>query len=256
MDRPIIDCVLNDKGGVGKTTVISQVIYARRQKGRNPILLEADSKKFLSRLFPNEVNSVDAFASTNALALDGFSAVSHLKTIIMAMQGKDDAVIDLGANVSKTLLNAIEFTDSHTDVPNQGANLRFWAVTTSDAEGTSSVTECTLRVKKLFPKCKVSLVFIEKEVTADDFLMSPAYREIEPLVHFARIPKSVGKLLPTLFPQGMRLEEIEKMCTSAGGKAQLAAGLRSSTIEVGGFMNTFGQFLNASRAALEPLLEV
>lgn len=101
---PKVVFVANSKGGVGKTTVASVIaeVY-RATRGRLPKLVDCDSRHKLVKIFGDCVTAIELSASTDELIANPDLIVSYWDGLGDHIMGGDDVVIDLGANVDRSV---------------------------------------------------------------------------------------------------------------------------------------------------------
>ena len=97
--------VANSKGGVGKTTIATILAEVNRAlHGSYPAMIDCDSRHKLAKIFKNNVQTIEMSASTEAIAANPDLLVSHWDCLGDSIMSGADTIIDLGANVDRSVL--------------------------------------------------------------------------------------------------------------------------------------------------------
>jgi hypothetical protein len=152
-------CVMNDKGGVGKTTFTTAIAIAASADGVALKGVEVESEPRLSKRYPGEFTHIPV-ADVDAMIEQDASAVAAQFDPLFKQLAAGGRLIDLGANVVRTMMPIFEASGADQYV-GEGENVGIVIVTTSNADALDTARKNATAAIKLMPASKRFLVVNE-----------------------------------------------------------------------------------------------
>lgn len=183
--KPVKYIVMNNKGGVGKTTIAHFLVMAHDMAERVLRIIEVDEARKISEIYPGRVESLTISPAFQDLMSNGEAAIDHFMPLHLALRDDRPTLIDFGAAASKGFLETAELGDLGDEIGG-GHNVIAVIVTTTDASALESASDIYRRVRKIFPFARVALVFNEKD---------GPFADVEKIEFFARLRADPAALL-------------------------------------------------------------
>lgn len=138
MARKTATIIGSDKGGVGKSLISQIMILAYDQAGRPLSAIEIDHQRKLTSVFGERVNlSLDAGVNVSQIA-ENPHAGERFFDRAYELWAAGDSLTDLGANVTTSLFNWIQFCDVMTVAAQDDVHFRFIATASPDDQAIRS----------------------------------------------------------------------------------------------------------------------
>lgn len=172
-DEKISVWVLNSKGGVGKTTLSVAVADLMTLAGREPKLLEIDSRKRLSSFFgSNKVLSFEGAPPISEIRKNPNLVLGHYDPIVEAIEA-GDSLLDLGANEDPAFLEYCRLSRLDEDLVEEGIRVIALIPTVAENESVRGALEALRSLHEAMPSAERVLVLNGRDGEGFDRYFSP-----------------------------------------------------------------------------------
>lgn len=186
--------VMNSKGGVGKTTLSVALIDLLELAGREPSLIEIDSRKRLTSFLGKErVLSFEGAPPISEIRKDPNKVLGHYDPITEKIEG-GDTLLDLGANEDAQFLEYCRLSRLDEDFVESGIDITVFIPTVAENESVKGAIESMESLTTSMPSSKKILVLNERDGDDFDKYLTPSqWKFIKSTSTVIRLPKIVSE---------------------------------------------------------------